>query len=201
MKKLLLTTFVLAAVLYTYGQDKLDLDWGLKFGLNNSKITANRDNINSETINNYHVGAFARINFGRMYIQPEAYFSSKSGDISNVITPNPFHTISSFDYTTLDVPALLGVKLVKAKAANVRVMAGPVFSFATKRDISGEGDVNRFSKDYLQDNLMGWQYGVGADLLFVTLDARIQTNGKKYLLTPDVNAKKSILLITLGIKL
>lgn len=201
MKNLFAIALLLVITVIAYGQDKLELDWGLKVGLNNSKITANSDQFNSETINNFHVGAFGRVNIGRIYLQPEAYFSSKSGDISNVVTINPLHTISSFDYTTFDVPALIGVKLVKAKVANVRIMAGPVFSFATKRGISGEDDVNRLSKEYLRDNLMGWQYGIGADALFFTFDARIQTSGKRYFETPDLVAKRSILLLTLGIKL
>ncbi len=201
MKKLLVFVLILSTTVITYGQDKLELDWGLKVGLNNSKITANTDEFNSETINNYHVGAFARINFGTVYLQPEAYFSSKSGDIHDVASYNPLHTISSFDYTTFDVPALVGVKLVNAEAANVRLMAGPVFSFATKRGINGEEDVNRLSKEYLRDNFIAWQYGIGADVLFFTFDARIQTSGKSYYESLNFESKKSILLLTLGIKL
>ncbi len=201
MKNLFTLLLILGLSLATVAQDKLELDWGLKAGLNNSKITANSSQFNSETINNFHVGAFARVNIGRVYIQPEAYFSSKSGDINDVASYNPLHTISSFDYNTFDLPALLGVKLVKAKAANVRVMAGPVFSFATKRDVNGEQDVNRLSKEYLEDHFMGWQFGAGADFLFLTFDARIQTNGTSYYQSPNLEAKKSILLLSLGIKL
>ncbi|MBN1987707.1 MAG: hypothetical protein JW761_15450, partial [Prolixibacteraceae bacterium] len=43
---------------------------GLKAGLNNSKVTFDRDEINSESIVKYHVGAFGRIGAGNIFVQP-----------------------------------------------------------------------------------------------------------------------------------
>ncbi|NQU84949.1 MAG: PorT family protein [Mariniphaga sp.] len=197
MKKSILIILLTTLVMGVSAQYEFDL--GLKAGLNNSKITVNSDNYDPSTILNYHFGAFARINLNYLYIQPEAYYSSKGGDIEEIVSSNPLQTVSSFNYDVIDVPLLLGVKIINEEAINLRIMAGPVFSFIT--DSSIETNDSRFSSTYFKDRFFGWQYGIGADFLFLTFDARIENSAGNIYSSSALNSKSNTLLLTLGIKL
>lgn len=202
MRKYALILLIFLITISGYGQDKFDLDWGLKVGLNNSKITTDRDQFTSENILSYHVGAFARVNLGRIYLQPEGYFISKGGDIKEILSYNPLQTISSFNYNAFDFPVLVGVNIVDKEAFNVRTMVGPLFSIATKRDIESKEETPTFSKQYFKDNFLGWQFGIGADFLFLTFDARIERSfGNVYNDPTVLKSKSNTLLLSLGIKL
>ena len=167
-------------------------DAGLKAGLTTSKISTHISDYNPETINNYSLGAFARLNLGRFYLQPEAYYNSKSGKIERISTS----TINEFDLKTIDVPALVGLKIIKQETFNLRIMAGPVFSFVTDKSVKGQ-----FSEDKLRDNFFGWQYGAGVDFLFLTLDVRKESYSNNFYDTPDFDTKNGIFVISLGLKL
>lgn len=197
MKKIVLS-LLLIGIAYT-GFAQCSFQLGLKTGLNNSKITVNRDQFTASTINNFHIGAYARLGINRLYVQPEAYYISKGGDIRDILSVNPLQTISSFNYDMVDVPILLGVKAINGKIYNVRAMAGPVFSFVTNSSIRTE-DPN-FSTSYFKNNFIGWQYGLGVDVLFVTLDARIERSAGNVYSSSYLRSKDKTFLLTIGIKI
>lgn len=191
MKKL---TFLLVLAVFTCAAHAQDLfDAGLKTGLNTSKISTNISDYTPQTINNYSFGAFARINLGRIYIQPEAYYNSKGGEYIDKIN---LSTVNSFDLKAVDVPALVGIKIINQKSFNLRLLAGPVFSFVTDKSVKGQ-----LSESALKDNFFGWQYGAGVDFLFVTLDARMQSYSSDLYSTPDFSSKNGTFVISLGVKL
>jgi hypothetical protein len=167
------------------------LEAGLKAGLNTSKISTDRSYYTPQTVNNYQFGAFARASFGPLYLQPEAYYNSKGGEYIDKLSPS---TVNSFDLKTVDVPILLGLKIIKQEAFNVRILAGPVLSILTSKDAKG-----RFERDNLENSFFGWQYGAGVDFLFMTLDIRKEMYGKNF--TPDFDTKSGAFVISLGIKL
>jgi len=191
MKKL--TIIFLLAVFAMTGKAQKLLDLGIKAGINSSKISTTISDYNPQTINNYLFGAFARINFGRIYIQPEAYYNSKGGEAINNLDLN---TPSKFNLKTVDVPAMLGLKIIDQKPYNIRVMAGPVFSFATDKSFSGQ-----FTADNVKNNFFGWQFGAGVDFLFLTLDARMEKYGKDITQAPEFSTKNGNFVVSLGIKL
>lgn len=197
MKKLafLITLILISQAVFS----QYNLDLGLKAGFNSSKLTTDRSQYTPETINNFHFGAFGRININRIYIQPEAYFISKGGNIKDVIDPNPLQTISSFNYDMVDVPILLGGKIIDGEAFNFRAMAGPVFSFVTKKQV--EGQSTPFSTDELKDNFMGYQFGVGIDFLLFTFDVRMERSTGNVYSGTDLNSKSNTFLFTLGAKI
>jgi hypothetical protein len=166
---------------------------GLKVGINTSKISTRVSYYTPHTINNYLVGAFVRLNAGRIYLQPEAYYNSKGGEYIDKLNSN---TIDKFNLHTIDVPLLAGLKIINRKALNLRIMAGPFFSFATDKSVSGQ-----LSEDHVKNSFLGWQYGAGADFLFLTLDARFESLNNNLYSTPDMGSKNGIFLLSLGIKL
>jgi len=192
MKKFVL--FAVSCLLFAGIQAQPQFDLGLKAGLNNSKISNNLENFNSETIIAWHVGAYSRIGWDRFYLQPEAYFSSKGGDLEEILD----HTIASFNYNTFDVPLLAGFKIIERESFNFRVMAGPVFSFITSGKVSRE-DI--FDKDFYRNSLFGLQYGLGADLFFLTLDARIENSSNRIYSSPDLKSRNHTFFVTVGFRL
>jgi opacity protein-like surface antigen len=191
MKKIATLIIILACGFS--GKAQGGFDFGLKAGLNTSKISTDLSDYTPQTVNNYLFGAFARINLGRIYLQPEAYFNSKGGE---VISHVGIETINSFDLNTVDVPALLGFKIIDKKPFNLRIMAGPAFYFVTNKSVS-----EQLTKEKVTDNFFGWQYGAGVDFMFLTLDARMESYTKNLYDAPDFNSKNGNFVISLGVKL
>lgn len=191
MKKL--TILIVIVLIAMSGKSQGFFDAGFKAGINSSKISTNVADYTPQTINNYLFGAFARINLGRIYIQPEAYYSSKGGEYIDKVN---LSTINSFDLKTIDVPALIGIKIVDQKAFNLRILAGPVFSFVTDKSASSQ-----LTEAAIKDNFFGWQYGAGVDFLFLTLDARMESYSNNLYDTPKFDSKNGNFVISLGIKL
>jgi len=195
MKRLLfISLFSLISVLLT-AQPNFNL--GIKGGLTNSDFSLSKEGYTSESILSYHAGAFGRLGFGRLFLQPEAYFSSRTGDIKQLTSGSPSEISTRFDFKTIDVPILAGIKLFKSDFINVRAMGGPLFNFVTSKKVDGP----RFGSDAFRDNFYGWQYGIGFDLWMITLDARFETSRNLVLQTDDFNARNKTFLISAGIKL
>jgi hypothetical protein len=189
MKKLAILFLLIPFLMPAMAQSPLNL--GIKAGYNSSKLTTDLSQFDEGRVNNFHAGAFARVNLGNIYVQPEAYFSSKGGDIDAIDSPN------SFDLKTLDVPVLLGVKIFNIKAANVRANAGPVFCFVTDKKYSGSD----FERDDFKNSFLAWQYGVGADFLFLTLDIRMENSSGDLYKGPELDSKSKSFVVSLGFKI
>jgi hypothetical protein len=155
--------------------------------------------MDEEEITGYHVGAFGRVNLGRIYVQPEIYFNKKGGDIAPVSTENSIYPTISFDYETLDVPLLLGVNIINRDLIKLRLNAGPVFSFITANDFHSEisdFDVNNFTSNYV-----AFQFGAGVDVWFLTFDARVEQSANIIEDASNYEAKNRVYLLSVGIKL
>ena len=74
-------------------------------------------------------------------------------------------------------PLLFGYKLINGSSFDLRLMAGPVFSFVTDADYPTELDPY-LNEDFFNEHVWGLQYGVGVDVLFMTLDARFEHGNK-----------------------
>lgn len=197
MKKIfiLLFAFLFSGILMA--QPIFDL--GIKAGLNNSKVTLKTSDFNSESVVKAHIGAFGRIGWSRMYLQPEVYYSAKGGEIIEKDV-SPLARTAQFDFSTVDVPLLVGVKVLKGGAANLRVMAGPVFCLMTSKGV-GTGDL--IEKQYYKDHYMGYQYGIGVDFLNFFLDTRMEHAGNRfyYHAEEDIDLKNRTFMVTLGFKI
>ena len=192
MKKILTTTLFLILGIAVFAQPTFDL--GLKAGINNSKMSFNIDDYSSESITKAHFGAFGRVGWGRMFVQPEAYFSAKGGDVS----ANIMQTAASFNYSTFDMPVLLGVKIIKGGMVDLHAVAGPVFSFLTSKEVDGDDWV---TKEYYEDNYVGIQYGLGLDVWFLTFDARREHGSNNLFQNPNFDGKNSTFMLSVGFKI
>ena len=145
---------------------------GIKGGVNLSSVKVASLSANLENKTGYQLGAFARI--GRtIFIQPEVYFAAKevNVDVFNSLTTN--QGVVGFSQKSLDVPLLLGVKL-----GPLRVMAGPVASYAISASTSPDAAVKSYfsgtSQDIINRSSFSYQAGVGFDILNLSLDLRYE---------------------------
>lgn len=172
---------------------------GLKAGINNSKVTIRASEFSSESVTKVHFGAFARLGWGMIYLQPEAYYSAKGGRViqSDV---SPAERVTRFDFNNIDVPLLLGVRVLDGGMANLRVMAGPVFSFMTSQKIEPEDLLN---SDFYKDNYVSFQYGLGVDFRNLFLDARMEHGAAKLYEQPvaGIDGRNQTFMLTLGFKI
>lgn len=221
MKKLLLFAILFPLVVSTYAIGPLTI--GLKAGASRSTLAsdlssivadvqgiANTTSINDLGISNFHGGAFVRLSLGNIYLQPEAYFNTKGGEFSIPESETDyagiFETVSQVEYSTIDVPVLLGIYLIDKTLLKVRVNAGPLFSYKTSDNfqdyydavIAGEDNTTTFNN--IKDQMLGWQAGVGADIAFLTIDARYES-GANIFTGSDYSAKSNVFLVSLGFKI
>ena len=145
---------------------------GIKGGVNLSSVKVASLSANLENKTGYQLGAFARI--GRtVFFQPEVYFAAKevNVDVLNSLTTN--QGVVGFSQKSLDVPLLLGVKL-----GPLRVMAGPVASYAISASTSPDAAVKSYfsgtSQEIINRSSFSYQAGVGFDILNLSLDLRYE---------------------------
>lgn len=202
MKRILFSSLILLFATIAFSQPIIDI--GLKGGVNSSNLHIEEgrlldDNgmtLSSESFTKMHFGAFGRIGWNKVYIQPEVYFSKKGGNLSS----NIFELTSDFDYKNVDVPVLLGYKLIKGGAVDLHIMAGPVFSFVT--DASYPSELDPFLHDeFFNEHLFGVQYGLGVDVLFLTVDARMEHSSKIYDDPSVVSGNATTFMLTVGFKI
>lgn len=189
MKRILLPIFLFFLAIGLYGQSPVNI--GLKFGANSSSLITNVNDFFEESeVNHYFAGAFVRAGLGRMYIQPEVYFNTKGGEIST--------SIYDLSYQTIDVPILIGVNIVNKPIFNFRFFGGPVLSYITSSETS---ELLDFNIEELKDNYIGVQTGIGFDLWFLTIDARVESSFNIFTDESNISATNRMYLISAGIKL
>ena len=186
----MLSVFMLAIAVSLFGQVKFDL--GIKGGVNFSKVSLDLEDYNAESVTKTHFGAFGRIGWDRIFIQPEVYFSGKGGDVKNVAT-----TLTEIDFKTVDIPVLIGLSVIKGKVLDLHVVGGPVFSNIVSKNIKGG---NLVKEEFYKNNYFGIQYGVGIDVLFLTFDARMENGFGEFYADPTIAGKNSTFMLSVGFK-
>ena len=103
----------------------------------------------------FDVGFFARLNYHKLYIQPELVYSYQSTkqDVS----------LSKMNTHNLNVPVLVGYKLFDVKLMNVRAFIGPEFNYVLAEDPAHDWRSPA--------NILGC-IGAGVDIAMLTLDLR-----------------------------
>jgi Outer membrane protein beta-barrel domain len=208
MKKILILLFVLfLSAEVSYGQ----FAFGLKLGYNASKLTSNIDSVKASINSGFHAGAFVR--FGkRVYLQPEAYYTFSGGTFQNNVSNTINNWKQKVSIGTLDIPVLVGFKIINMKILNWRIMAGPEVSFLVNskvKDVNLTGPIT--SSDINKVNWYG-QVGTGIDILFLTFDIRYQFGFNSVInsvtktigttqTTYPVNSKNNLFLVSLGFKI
>jgi|AntRauTorcE11898_2_1112593.scaffolds.fasta_scaffold01019_4 hypothetical protein len=201
MKKIVLSVALLLATSFVMAQ----LSFGPKIGYTASKLSTNADDVKEEFKNTLHFGAFLRLGT-KTYLQPELMFMTKGTTLNYSLRDGVEQDVK---LNTIDIPVLLGFKLIDLKLANIRAMGGPVASFVVDKSIETTGGLSDElpDKDSFKDSSWGLQAGVGADVLSFTLDIRYEfglSNMFEGEATNEFNTddiKNNTFLVTLGWKI
>lgn len=200
MKKILVSLALLVSATAVMAQ----LSIGPKIGYTASKLTTESSEIKEEFKNTLHFGAFAHLGT-KTYLQPELLFMTKGTKFGYSLSEGVEQDVK---LNTIDIPVLLGFKLINLKVANVRAMAGPVGSFVINKDIENVNELDDELKgNNIKDANWGLQAGVGVDFLSLSLDIRYEfglTNMFEGDTPSDFNTediKNNTFLVTLGWKI
>jgi hypothetical protein len=192
-------------VLSTFAQ--LPFAIGIKGSINSSKITTDNysvgnltyANFKSDAKSGYNLGAFARLGT-KIYLQPELLYCVRNSE------SHSGSTSQTLKLKTIQIPVLLGIKVIDLKLASIRAFTGPAMSYVLKgsdityANITGSaGD----PKNY-KNNIWDWQLGAGVDVGPIVVDVRYEwglsnTSGGNISQVGFVN-KGNTLTFSLGFK-
>lgn len=198
MKKLFFLALFLLSAEIMFGQ----FSFGLKLGANFAKLTSSLDSIVPSTKAGLQIGGFVRIG-KKFYVQPEVYYSLAGGTLSG----DSSDWKQAITIGSVDVPVLVGFKILNAKVVNLRILAGPMVSFVTNTKIKNVSDIaGPIEAADLKNVNWAIQAGGGIDVLFMTLDLRYQWGLNNVIntisnTTADVNSKQNTWVISLGFKI
>ena len=195
MKKVIITAAILLCVSFANAQ----INFGVKAGYNSSlgandlgSITNgsyNLKSVNSEYKNGFQAGVFLRLNASKLYFQPELLYAMGKKNYDMNVTSSDNTITGTFNknvtVSTVDVPLLLGYKVLDLKVANLRVFAGPKLRFnaGSTLDFKNVTGGNFNTADLQQDvkaAQLGLEAGFGVDVLMLSLDFRYQVINDMY---------------------
>lgn len=207
MRKTILTITLMTLVLSTFAQ--LPFALGIKGSINSTKITTDNysasnftyANFKSDAKSGYALGVFARLGTS-IYLQPELLYSvKKSQSTSGSVNQN-------IDLKTIQVPILLGFKLIDLKLASIRAFTGPAMSFPMKSSkVTYTGVTSGlYETENYKSNIWDWQLGAGVDVGPLVVDVRYEwglsktSDGKVNVNPPVFVNKGNTLTFSLGFK-
>ncbi|RXQ88072.1 PorT family protein [Ancylomarina salipaludis] len=165
MKKLLLVAAICLFSSALFAQLSSPISLGVHGGLVSTKLDANMNgaSIKENAKNGMMLGVFARININKWYIQPELNYVVRKSE--TVIAGESY----DFKTKTMDIPMLLGYKIVKLPLFKLRAFAGPVASFNIDNSFS-QSVKDQFGDPDFKSAVWNGKVGAGVDVWKLTLD-------------------------------
>tara|TARA_R110002020_G_scaffold159762_2_gene343801 strand:- start:133 stop:723 length:591 start_codon:yes stop_codon:yes gene_type:complete len=171
MKKLILSLALLVFALTGYSQG---FSFGPKVGLSQTKLDLKSDQFkNGDSKFGYHVGVFARVGLGSLYLQPEVLFTQTQGQFSFDEGVGGIKEYEA-DFNRVDIPVMVGFKMFNF----LRLQAGPIASINVNSEIKDATDTVQ-DVDY-KDATIGYQAGLGVDIGNLIIDAKYESSLDKF---------------------
>jgi hypothetical protein len=200
----LIVIVLLSGTTPSYGQFAL----GVRLGYNASKLTTNVSTISSDFNSGFHVSVWTH--FGkRLYFAPEFGYTLSGGVLTNKGGVDTTMWKQKITVGSLDIPLLLGFKIIHSDAITWRVELGPEASFCINKKVK---DMNSVTGPVTTDDINNTNWflmaGTGIDFLFLNFDIRYQyglnhliheVNEGDQVLT--LNTTGGLLSLSLGIKI
>ena len=175
MKKTIVLGLI-AACVGTFSAKAQDFKLGLKAGFNVTNLKADKSIFENDNSVGYLAGIFARLGGDKFYIQPEAYFTSKSATIHPEASDAGSELLKGdLKFTNIDVPILLGTKFPLGPI-KLKLQAGPLFSFVVdennpyKENVTGTFEELKNYKDKFSSLVVG----TGVDINKFLIDVRYE---------------------------
>lgn len=171
MKKTLLSfAIVVASLGLAQAQLLPSFQFGLKGGLNFSKLLEDGRLLNSSTRTGYQAGIYARVGAAGIHFQPELYVTGKSSQAT--FNNEGENVTANVTFTSLDLPLLIGTR-IGVGPVGFRAQAGPVVSFLLDKGIgSALSDV--VSPSTYRNQAIGLTGGIGVDITKLRVDIRYE---------------------------
>lgn len=197
MKKIFLIAIVCMFSSALSAQLSSPVNFGLHAGLVSTEMSykdASVNNIREESKNGMMIGAFLRVNLNKWYLQPELNYVTRKAKFEQDFEGTTFS--ANVKTKSLDVPILLGYKIVKLPAFKLRAFAGPVASFTI--DDSFKSTIGEVDEDF-EGAVWNAKVGAGVDVWKLTLDVDYEFG------LTDVSSeflkKNKMVNVTLGFKI
>ncbi|MBL7111088.1 MAG: PorT family protein, partial [Bacteroidales bacterium] len=177
---------------------------GVKIGYNANKLSTNLDSIKSQFNSGFHVGIWTHLG-KRIYVAPELLYTM-SGAVFNeegkISTNNWKQKIT---IGTLDIPVLLGFKIIHSDALTWRIEVGPAISFIVNKKIK---EINTVVGPITTADIKNTNWyiegGTGIDVLFLAFNIRYRYGLNKMI--QDVknwtfDSHNGMFLVSVGFKI
>ena len=161
---------------------QLPINLGVHGGISSNRIKFKDipQAIGTQANTGYMVGAFMRVNLGKLYLEPALNYSHKRS------------VIEEKALNTFDIPIMLGFQVLDLSIVKLRAFLGPVLSVGKVKNLKKLGDI---STD--KTNWHG-KVGVGVDVWKLTFDIDYEKAFKN--LGHELKAPRSF-NFTLGLKI
>jgi hypothetical protein len=199
MKRLTFVMILLLAAGFAFGQISL----GPKIGFNTSKLTVDASDISSDLKNSFNFGVFLRVG-KKFYLQPEVNWMTRGSVFKKPAMDNLSPVEQEIDLKTIEIPVLVGWRLINLGVANIRVMAGPSASIVVDKSVETKKGVEILKDSDINDMIWGLNVGAGIDVLMFTLDVRYQMGLNEVIEKVnnfDFNSKNNVFCVSLGWKI
>ena len=207
MKKIVVILLVaLCATEFSYGQFAL----GIKLGYNANKLTTNIDSVKSQFNNGFHVGIFTRMG-KRFYVAPELQYTMSGAVFTGEGTLSTSNWKQKITIGTMDIPVLLGFKIIHSDMITWRIELGPQVSFLVNQKISDQENIaGPITNADLAKTTWYVLGGTGIDILFLKFDLRYQYGLNELISdvqssvsnqTYNFNTKNQFFVVSLGFKI
>ena len=193
--------------LFSFLISSAQVDFGLKAGLNYNSLgdlnvsggfAGFNENIKSETEFGFHAGIFAHVNFTKVFVKGELLYVQNKSTYNNTLAPS-----SKFKISTLELPVLLGFKIV----GPLKLYIGPSLVYNINNSFSDFFDLN-----FERDLSIAYNIGTGITLEKFGIDLRYSSgfseNTASYLddiaadgLGYSINTRPSQFLLSLSFQI
>jgi len=192
----LLLLFILILRIETEAQVHFKL--GPIVGMNSTELSTNIPYSRQTFGSGIAAGAFARLEIGKWYIQPEFMYVSKSSTLTGLNTSSNPSDIN-FSVSGYDINGLLGYELFKVgELANIRGFLGMGQSTNNTNTFNYEGIT--LPKVNLASGSTNFIAGVGTDVLRFTVDFRYIRSLTELYNASSYTIATNVFLLSLGIK-
>lgn len=211
MKKIILAIMVGILPLGVFAQGPIS--FGPKIGWNSDRLTTDYSQYIHDLKSGFQGGLFFSVYLNKLYIQPEVYFSIKRGALEtsfgDPFDPNSTLSISqSINLKSIDVPILVGFKVLDLKLIRFRIWGGPVASYILNKEytlsINGSNQSDRITRDDFRNATWSGQIGAGLDVLMLTFDIGYEFGFNSFLTIgslDDFNLRNNVFFCSLGWRL
>ncbi|OXB24695.1 hypothetical protein B0A80_04550 [Flavobacterium tructae] len=167
--KLLWLTVIFTLISFkSNAQSPLPIHVGIKAGSNYSELPVSKGS-DSKYAAGFFGGAMARFDFKRFFIQNEILYSEKSSKIERTASlPS-----KNLKWRSLEMPLVIGYKIIDQSMLNVRVFGGGIYSYVLDENISSVNQLKTAYGKFNKSNI-GYQVGAGIEISKFTLDVTYQ---------------------------